>query len=85
MDFTEINYLLNLARMDITQDEKEKIANDLAKILDYVNQLQQVNTDNLEPMDGGTFLENICRFDEIDSHKPNLQKEDYFKVPPIFE
>ncbi|NMB92546.1 MAG: Asp-tRNA(Asn)/Glu-tRNA(Gln) amidotransferase subunit GatC [Parcubacteria group bacterium] len=85
MDFSEIDYLLNLARLDISSEEKEKIAHDLAKILDYVNQLQQVNTEGLEPMDGGTFLENIWRADEINPQKVNLKQEGYFTVPPIFE
>jgi len=84
MDFTEINHLLELARLELSNEEKEKIAHDLAKILDYVNQLQEVKTDNLEPMVGGTFSKNILRDDEINSQKLNLEKEGYFEVPPIF-
>ncbi len=84
MDFAEINHLLELARLEIHQEEKEKIINDLAKILDYVNQLQEAKTDNLEPMVGGTFSENILRDDEINPQKLNLEKEGYFTVPPIF-
>jgi aspartyl-tRNA(Asn)/glutamyl-tRNA(Gln) amidotransferase subunit C len=85
MDFTEIDHLLELARLEVNQNEKEKIAQDLSKILDYVEQLQKVETDGLEPMNGGTFSENIVREDEINPHKSNLQKEGYFQVPPIFE
>ena len=85
MDFTEINYLLNLARIKISDNEKKEIAADLAKILDYVNQLQEVKTDDLEPMAGGTFLDNIYRTDEIDAKHRNLKVDGYFKVPPIFE
>jgi len=84
MDFTEINHLLELARLELSNEEKEKIAHDLAKILDYVNQLQEVKTDNLEPMAVGTFSKNILRDDEINSQKLNLEKEGYFEVPPIF-
>lgn len=84
MDFTEINHLLELARLELSNEEKEKITNDLAKILDYVNQLQEVKTDNLEPMTGGTFSKNILRDDEINSQKLNLEKKGYFEVPPIF-
>jgi aspartyl-tRNA(Asn)/glutamyl-tRNA(Gln) amidotransferase subunit C len=85
MDFTEINHLLELARLELSNEEKEKIAHDLAKILEYVNQLQEVKTDNLEPMAGGTFSKNILRDDEINSQKLNLEKEGYFEVPPIFD
>lgn len=85
MDFTEINHLLELARLELSNEEKEKIAYDLAKILDYVDQLQEVKTDNFEPMSGGTFSENILRDDEINPQKLNFEKEGYFEVPPIFE
>jgi len=85
MDFTEIDYLLNLARIKISDNEKKEIASDLAKILDYVNQLQQVKTDDLEPMAGGTFLDNVYRADDIDAKHHNLKVDGYFKVPPIFE
>jgi len=90
MDFAEINYLLNLARIKISDNEKKEIAADLAKILDYVNQLQEVKTDDFNPptggpMAGGTFLDNIYRTDEIDAKHRNLKVDGYFKVPPIFE
>jgi len=45
MDFTEIDHLLKLARIDLSSQEKEKITLDLENILDYVKQLQKLNTD----------------------------------------
>lgn len=94
MDSTEINHLLELARIEISKEEKEKIANDLAKILDYVKQLQEVDTTGVEPMTGGTFVENILRDDEINPNKEDLGKElktaapklknDFWEIPPIF-
>ncbi len=85
MNFTEINHLLELARLELSIEEKEKIAQDLSKILDYVEQLQKVETSGLEPMNGGTFSENIVREDEINPQKVTLEKEGYFEVPPIFD
>ncbi|MCK4805807.1 MAG: Asp-tRNA(Asn)/Glu-tRNA(Gln) amidotransferase subunit GatC [Candidatus Pacebacteria bacterium] len=94
MDFTEIDHLLKLARIELSSQEKERIALDLENILDYVRQLQKVNTNGIEPMTGGTLLENIYREDKIDKQKQNASKElkesasslkdDYFKIPPIF-
>jgi aspartyl-tRNA(Asn)/glutamyl-tRNA(Gln) amidotransferase subunit C len=94
MDFTEIDHLLKLARIELSSQEKEKIALDVENILDYVKQLQKVNTDGVEPMTGGTLLENICDLDKINEQKQNTSKElkksasclkdDYFKIPPIF-
>jgi len=95
MDFTEIDHLLKLARIELSSQEKERIALDLENILDYVKQLQKVNTDGVESMTGGTLLENICDSDKIDKQKENISeklkesapylKDDYIKIPPIFE
>lgn len=95
MDFTEIDHLLKLARIELSSQEKERIVLDLKNILDYVQQLQKVNTDGIEPMTGGTLLENICVSDKIDEQKENISEElkksasslknDYLKIPPIFQ
>lgn len=94
MDFKEIDHLLKLARIELSSQEKKKITLDLENILDYVKQLQKVNTNGVEPMTGGTLLENICDSDKIDEQKQNTSKElkkstlclkdDYLKIPPIF-
>lgn len=94
MDFTEIDNLLKLAKIELSSQEKEKIVLDLKNILDYVKQLQKLNTDSIEPMTGGTLLENICREDKIDKEKQNISKElkesatslknNHLKIPPIF-
>ena len=94
MDFKEIDYLLELARMELSSQEKEKIALDLEKILDDVKQLQELDTNDVEPMTGGTLLENICREDKLDEEKQDVSRElkqsasnlenDSFKIPPIF-
>jgi len=94
MDFSEINHLLELSRIELSSQEKEKIAEDLEKILDYVKQLQEVDTTGIEPMTGGTNLINVLREDEINKQKQDLSKElkesapclenDYFKIPPVF-
>jgi aspartyl-tRNA(Asn)/glutamyl-tRNA(Gln) amidotransferase subunit C len=94
MDFKEIDHLLKLARIELSSQEKEKIVLDLENILNYVNQLQKLNTDGVEPMTGGTFLENTYRSDKIDKQKENISenlkksapslKDNYIKIPPIF-
>ena len=94
MDFKEIDHLLELSRIELSSQEKEKIALDLEKILGYVRQLQELDTNDIEPMTGGTLIEDICREDKIDVQKINGSKElkesasnlkdDYFKIPPIF-
>jgi len=94
MDFTEIDHLLQLARLNMSEEEKQKIAQDLNAILDYVNRLQQIDTTNVEPMNGGTFFDNVLREDEINISKEDYSEDlknaafkrngDYFEIPPIF-
>ncbi len=40
----EIEHIALLARLELTDEEKEKFANQLSSVLDYVGQLQEVDT-----------------------------------------
>lgn len=94
MDFSEINHLLELSRMEIKEEEKEKLSKDLESILNYVSKLNEVQIGETEPMTGGSFLANVVREDEpkikITEENNVLKKmafktkDDYFEIPPIF-
>jgi aspartyl-tRNA(Asn)/glutamyl-tRNA(Gln) amidotransferase subunit C len=61
-----IKYLTRLCRIDCTEEEQTALLNDLKKILDYIEQLQQINTDNIAPCNH--VLEdmyNVMREDEV--------------------
>lgn len=85
MKISEIEHLLQLSRMEISNEEKEKLSSDLESVLNYVKQLEEIKTEEVEPMAGGSLLENIVREDNLNPEKLNLEKEGYFVVPPIFE
>lgn len=68
----EVEKVAKLARIKITEPEKEKFAKQLTGILDYVNQLSEVNTENVLPTAQVTELKNIMRADEI---KPYLETD----------
>lgn len=59
-----IERLSELARIKLTEHEEEKLLGDLQKILEYFNELKEVNTDAVRPMTGGTQLANVFREDE---------------------
>jgi len=94
MKFEEINHLLELSRMEIKEEEKEKLSQDLESILSYVSKLNEIQTEEIEPMTGGSFLSNIVREDEPEKEMPEDSKtlkemafrikDDYFEIPPIF-
>ncbi|MEW6773713.1 MAG: Asp-tRNA(Asn)/Glu-tRNA(Gln) amidotransferase subunit GatC [Bacteroidota bacterium] len=86
-----IDQLAHLSRLEFTAEEKQKILNDLNRILDYIDQLNELNTDNVEPLIYLTPNQNILRDDVV---KETLKKEnalanapkkdsDYFRVPKI--
>lgn len=60
----EVSKIANLARLDLTEAEKEKLTNELGDILAYMDKLKEVDTDGVEPTAQVTGLENILRKDE---------------------
>ena len=91
----KLEYLKNLSRLEIPENEEERLLNDLEKILKHVEELKEINTDNVEPMSGGAFSKNILREDIpqpiFESVKDNLLKQfpekekRFLKIPPVFQ
>jgi aspartyl-tRNA(Asn)/glutamyl-tRNA(Gln) amidotransferase subunit C len=46
----DVAYVANLANLDLTEAERARMEKDLNAILEYVDQLRELNTDNVEPM-----------------------------------
>jgi aspartyl-tRNA(Asn)/glutamyl-tRNA(Gln) amidotransferase subunit C len=57
--------LARLARLDLTDEEVEEYRRELSEVLQYVAQLDQVDTDGLEPTVQVTGLRNVMREDTI--------------------
>jgi aspartyl-tRNA(Asn)/glutamyl-tRNA(Gln) amidotransferase subunit C len=82
-----------LARLKLTPDEQEQMAAQLARILDYVEMLNEVDTDDVEPMAHAVEVTNVLREDAVRESLPreaalaNAPKTDgeCFLVPPILE
>ncbi len=62
----EVEHIALLARLGLTEAEIEKFAGQLSSILDYVEQLKEVDTDGIEPTAQVTGLENVTREDKIE-------------------
>ena len=89
----EVEKVANLARLEITETEKEAFSGQLSSILTYMEQLKGLNTEGVEPT--ATVLEqtNVFREDEV---RPSLpadkalanapgQTDGLFTVPRILE
>ena len=77
----KVEHLSNLARIELTRKEKEKLSQELSSILGYVEQLQEVDTKNVEPISQITGLENVDRNDEVDVSDEITKKELLNNVP----
>jgi|SRR3989344_6456446 len=64
IDNKTIQHIAKLARIRLTDKEEEKMKSDLSSILDYIGQLNSVNTDSVEPLYQTTGLVNSMRTDE---------------------
>jgi len=65
LDKEQIEHIAKLARLDLSDDEKKKYAVEMGDILSYIDQLNEVDTKNVEPTAQVTGLENSWREDEI--------------------
>lgn len=61
----EIEHFLKLARIEISENEKEQLQDEVSKILDYVGQLKEVDTSKIDEISQITGLENVSRQDLV--------------------
>jgi aspartyl-tRNA(Asn)/glutamyl-tRNA(Gln) amidotransferase subunit C len=90
----DVSHIAKLARLELSGQEKEKFARELAAILAFVEQLKEVDTENVEPTAQVTGLLNVNRSDEaqredepcrrqILANAPET-KDNYIKVKAVF-
>lgn len=88
-----IDYVAALSKIELSNEEKEKAKNDVGKILSYIEIMNQLNTDNIEPMSHVFNLTNVFREDmitntnnreELLNNAPE-KKDGCFKVPKTVE
>ncbi len=68
-----LKQLAELARIKLTTKEGDEQLKDLKNILKHFEELEEVDTDGVAPMNGGTLLKNAFRDDSI-----NLEKKSQF-------
>jgi aspartyl-tRNA(Asn)/glutamyl-tRNA(Gln) amidotransferase subunit C len=70
-----VDHIARLAKIPVTENEKEDLASGFNKTLEVVDELFKVNVDGVEPTAQVTGLENILREDEIDEKKMLTQEQ----------
>jgi len=89
----EVRWVAHLARLELTDAELETMTPQLTAIVDYVNQLQQVNTEGVEPMAHALEIRNVFRADEpapslpVEEALANAPQRqgDFYAVPAVLE
>jgi aspartyl-tRNA(Asn)/glutamyl-tRNA(Gln) amidotransferase subunit C len=91
IDIEQVKKVAHLARLNITPEEERQLTTQLSSILEYVEQLSELDTENVPPTTRAIDTSNITRPDELNPfpHKNDLlgqapaQEGDFFKVPKI--
>ncbi len=65
MDKATVNNIAKLARIKVSDAETESLAGELTNIFDWIEQLNEVNTDNVEPMTSVVAMAMPSRVDEV--------------------
>ncbi|MFP5470058.1 MAG: Asp-tRNA(Asn)/Glu-tRNA(Gln) amidotransferase subunit GatC [Bacteroidia bacterium] len=93
IDNATIEKLAQLARLEFSDSEKEELKNDLSKILSYMDKLNEINTDGVEPLIHISDEVNVLREDVVKEtitqqealkNAPD-KNSDYFKIPKVLE
>ena len=59
----DVNYVADLARLELTQDECDRFSEQLNKVIDFVKQLESLETDSIEPMAHASPVYDVMRDD----------------------
>lgn len=89
----QVKHVAHLARLAVTEDEADLFTDQLSSIIEYAEQLNELDTEGVEPTTHVMDLKNVLRKDEP---KEWISKEDalknapdkqngYFRVPSILE
>jgi len=88
-----VDKLANLARLKFNETEKEEIRNDLEKMIGFVEKLNELDLEGVEPLLHMSDEVNVLREDEVKGSisreealkNAPLHDEHYFKVPKVIK
>lgn len=89
----DVQYIAALSRIHVPEEKQEGFAQDLSKILGFVEQLQQLNVDNVTPTTHAVPVGNVLRADVVRKSFTNQEALSFsveksqgsFKVPLVIE
>jgi len=93
IDLKKVKYISKLARISLDEAKANKLAGDLNSIFDFIEKLNELKTDNIEPLT--SIAETTLRFREDKIKSENIKEKilknspednkDFFVVPKVVE
>ena len=88
-----VNKVARLANLEFDEASKEKMVSDMDKIISFINKLEELDTESVQPLVYISEETNVLRADEVGEHitkeeaLKNAPKKDsdYFKVPKVLK
>ncbi len=89
----DINHVAMLARLKLTDAEKEQFEKQVSSIINYIDKLNELDTSSIEPTAHVLPISNVFREDELKTSLPREkalqnapEKDDgFYRVPKIIE
>ena len=94
IDLKTIKHISKLSRISVDEQKAEKLAGDLNSIFKFIEKLNELNTDNVEPLTSVAETTLKFRSDEVKNQNIREQiiiqnspedNEDFFVVPKVVE
>lgn len=78
----DVEHVAKLAKLALTEEEKQLFAKQLADIVSYIDLLNELNVDNVEPMAQPIPMTNVMRKDEV---LKEISREEMLAISPFEE
>ena len=93
IDLKTIKHISKLSRISVEESKAKKLAGDLNSIFDFIEKLNELDTENIEPLTSVAEITLKLRSDEVKSENIKEQilknspdeNEDFFVVPRVVE
>lgn len=82
LSLREVEHVAELAKLGLTEEEKERMVEQLSAILEYAEMLQELDTEAISPTAQVIRLQNVMRSDKAE---PSLPPEDILANAPQAE
>ena len=87
----DVEHVAHLARLSFSDDEKVRLTKELNSILEYMDQLNTLDTSGVEPLEHVIQLQNVFREDVVTPgvtreealKNAPAHSEEFFKVPKV--